>query len=195
MRVLFLAFWFAVVLPLYSAQALTLADLLVPGMSVSTGDLVFGNFSLIGPANPSLGDVILLSNGIRFDSPLVIPPTSLSNDFAYSVTSTAPLGMTTISMSGPDSITDSVLLYSSSAILGAIELAGDSSETISFPSSSALVTLHHLSGTGPLIGSLTITETFSSVPEPSTVLMLITGSLFLTGLGVRRKLRGEYNSV
>jgi hypothetical protein len=195
MRVLFLAFWFAVVLPVYSAQALTVADLLVPGTTASTGDLVFGNFSLIGPAGPSFIDVTLLPNGIRFDSPLVIPPTSLSNDFAYSVTSTVPLGMTTISMSGPDSITDSVLLYSSSAILGAIELAGNSSETISFPSSSPIVTLHHLSGTGPLTGSLTITETFSSVPEPSTVLMLITGSFFLTGLGVGRKLRGEYNSV
>lgn len=194
MRVLLLVFWFFVAVP-YSAQALTLADLLVPGTSASAGDLVFSNVSLLGPANPSLIDVTLLPNGIRFDSPLAIPATSLSNDFAYSVTSTTPLGMSTISMSGPDSITDSILLYSSSAILGTLELAGDSSETMFFPSSSPLVTLHHLSGTGPLIGSLTLTETFSSVPEPSTVLMLFTGSLFLTGLGIRRRLCGEYHSV
>ena len=148
MRVLLLVFWFAVAVP-YSAQGLTLADLLVLGTSVSTGDLVFSNFSLLGPASPSLIDVTLLPNGIRFDSGLVIPPISLSNDFAYSVTSIVPIGTSTISMSGPDIITNAVLLYSSSAILGAIELAGNSSETISFPSSSPLVTLHHLSGTGP----------------------------------------------
>jgi hypothetical protein len=62
MRVLLLVSWFFVAVP-YSAQALTLADLLVPGTTASAGDLVFSNVSLLGPANPSLIDVTLLPMG------------------------------------------------------------------------------------------------------------------------------------